>query len=449
MPSVMWFRRDLRLHDLPALAEAATAGPVLPLFVLDRGLLDHAGAVRTSCLYDALRHLHDACDGRLVVRTGPPERIVPEVARAVGASSVHVTAESEPYGRHRDTTVQAALADAEIDWVATGTPYAIGPGLLHTGGGTPYRVFTPYLRAWRDHGHPAPAPLPRSLRWADGLDSEPLPPTPDLPADLTLPTCSEDTAHERLTDFIADDLADYDTLRDRPDLHRTSGLSMHLKFGTIHPRTILAAVAAAGHTPGTDRFTAELAWREFYADVLWHRPDSLDTDLRPALSTMDYDDPDDTFDAWRTGHTGFPFVDAGMRQLRTEGWMHNRVRMVTASFLIKDLHLWWPYGARHFMAHLRDGDPASNSHGWQWTAGTGTDAAPYFRIFNPITQGQKFDPHGDYVRRYVPELAHLPGRAVHEPWKHPDGYAHGYPRPIVDHAAERAEALRRYQAATS
>jgi deoxyribodipyrimidine photo-lyase len=189
----------------------------------------------------------------------------------------------------------------------------------------------------------------------------------------------------------------------------------------------------------------ELAWREFYADVVHHNPGSLTSDLNPL--GLDYDDPGEGLDAWREGRTGYPIVDAGMRQLLAVGWMHNRVRMITASFLTKDLHAWWPIGARHFLDHLIDGDLASNTHGWQWTAGTGTDAAPYFRVFNPVTQAEKFDPEGDYVRRYVPELRHLPGAAAHRPWEAVDGYAEGYPQRIVDHAAERAEALARYQRA--
>ena len=240
-----------------------------------------------------------------------------------------------------------------------------------------------------------------------------------------------------------------------PDLAATSGLSVHLKYGTIHPRTILADIAAhpAGRGAGAASFVTELAWREFYADVLWHHPASAWTDLRPALHGMRYDDPDrdpraaERLAAWQAGRTGYPFVDAGMRQLLAEGFVHNRVRMVVASFLVKDLHVWWVHGARWFMAHLRDGDVASNSHGWQWVAGTGTDAAPYFRVFNPVAQGRRFDPDGAYVRRYVPELAHVGGAAVHEPWAAPDGYAGGYPARLVDHAAEREEALARYAAA--
>jgi len=229
-------------------------------------------------------------------------------------------------------------------------------------------------------------------------------------------------------------------------------LSASLKYGEVHPRTLLADLSALPHprAKGPTTFTTELAWREFYADVLWHRPDSAWGDLKPGLRPMAYDDPADhpgLLEAWKAGLTGYPVVDAGMRQLLAEGWMHNRVRMIVASFLGKDLHLWWPHGARHFLRHLRDGDIASNNHGWQWAAGTGTDASPYFRIFNPVTQGRRFDPDGDYVRRYVPELAHLAGAAAHEPWKATDGYAHGYPEPIVDHAHEREVALERYAAA--
>jgi deoxyribodipyrimidine photo-lyase len=231
----------------------------------------------------------------------------------------------------------------------------------------------------------------------------------------------------------------------------TSALSAHLKYGELHPRTLLADL---GSDPGegAERYRFELCWRDFYADVLWHEPASAREDLRPALADMTYDDgplADERFTAWADGRTGFPFVDAGMRQLRATGWVHNRARMVVASFLVKDLHLPWQRGARHFMHWLRDGDLASNMHGWQWVAGTGTDAAPYFRIFNPVKQGLTFDPDGEYVRRWVPELRGVPGAAAHEPWLLPGGLPDGYPARVVDHSVERAEALRRYEAARS
>jgi len=261
---------------------------------------------------------------------------------------------------------------------------------------------------------------------------------------IELPPAGERAALERWADFLDSELRGYDTARDRPDLSGTSRLSPYLKFGVLHPRTLLADLAGRSGA-GTRRYVLELAWREFYADVLHHNPGSLTADLHPL--GVSYDDPGADFDAWREGRTGYPIVDAGMRQLLAIGWMHNRVRMITASFLTKDLHIWWPHGAQHFLDHLIDSDLAANAHGWQWTAGTGTDAAPYFRVFNPVTQAEKFDPHGDYVRQWVPELRHLPGAAAHRPWEASDGCAHGYPERILDHAAERAEALARYQQA--
>jgi len=222
-------------------------------------------------------------------------------------------------------------------------------------------------------------------------------------------------------------------------------MSVHLKWGEIHPRTMLADLTLrhgqAGGT-GPAAFRTELAWREFYADVLWRRPASARDYLSPAFRHMEYDEPGDRFTTWQEGRTGYPIVDAGMRQLQATGWMHNRVRMV-ASFLVKDLHLEWQHGARHFMRHLVDGDLASNQHGWQWVAGCGTDAAPYFRVFNPTSQGRRFDPGGDYVRRWVAELRDVDARYVHEPHKDPAGLPDGYPPPVVDHPAERREALER------
>jgi deoxyribodipyrimidine photo-lyase len=229
----------------------------------------------------------------------------------------------------------------------------------------------------------------------------------------------------------------------------TSHLSHALAHGEIHPRTILYRL---GSSAGEDVFRKEIAWREFYADVLFHNPHTLTEYFDVKYAKLRYDDPAEKHEllaAWIEGKTGFPMVDAAMRQLKSTGWMHNRARMIVASFLVKDLHFEWQIGARHFEEHLTDYDPASNSHGWQWTAGCGTDASPFFRVFNPITQGEKFDPHGDYVRRYIPELAHIPGKAVHQPWLLVDGLAHGYPTPIVDHATERLEALARLKEISS
>ncbi len=451
MTSVLWLRRDLRRHDLPALGAAAhaTDGDVHVLFVIDPVLWDNAGPVRRGWLAASVRAAVESYDGHLTLRVGDPVTTVVATAAEVGARSVHVSAETTPYGARRDAAVRRGLADQGIDWVATGSPYAVGPGRVTKKDGEPYRVFSPFARAWREHGWAEPAPTPRGVRWGEQC-SDPDAATrldravSECPVDL--PTAGEEVALRRWRAFRDERIADYAEARDRPDLPGTSRLSPYLKVGAIHPRTILADLARR-RGRAVSAYVDELAWREFFADVLHAEPGSAWHDLRPELRSMPYDEPDDVVAAWRQGRTGLPIVDAGMRQLAETGWMHNRVRMITASFLCKDLHVWWPVGARHFLDRLLDGDVASNNHGWQWIAGTGTDAAPYFRVFNPITQGRRFDPDGDYVRRWVPELAHVAGKGVHEPWKVHVGYLHGYPEPVVDHGVERVEALRRYDAA--
>ncbi|GGK56273.1 cryptochrome/photolyase family protein [Ornithinimicrobium pekingense] len=451
MTSLLWLRRDLRTADHPALLAARDAadGELAVCFVVDPLLWDGGGPVRRAWLAASVRAVADRLDGRLVLRRGSPREVVPRLARELGATSVHVTRETTPTGARRDARVRTALETDDVEWVETGTPYAVGPGLVHNRSGDPYRVFTPFARAWREHGWPDPAPTPRRLDLVDAPSDDAAEralddalSVEDLPR---LPAAGQAAALQRWREFLEETLGDYHAGRDRPDLDGTSRLSPYLKVGAVHPRTLLADLAGRSGR-GAQTYATELAWREFYADVLHHQPHSAWHDLREALGSLRYDEPEDAIEAWKQGHTGYPVVDAGMRQLLAVGWMHNRLRMITASFLTKDLHVWWPVGARHFLDHLLDGDLASNNHGWQWVAGTGTDASPYFRVFNPVTQGQRFDPDGDYVRRWVPELAHLPGRAVHEPWEHPEGYAHGYPERIVDHAEERKEALRRYEA---
>jgi len=448
--TVLWLRRDLRLDDHPPLGAAAAevrdGGRVVPLFVLDPALWKPAGPVRRAWLVRSLRALDAELGGHLLVRHGDPVEVVRQVAREAGADAVHISADAGPYGRRRDAAVAQALGQDGVRLVATGTPYAIGPGTLLSSSGRPFQVFTPFRRAWSDHGWPGPAPRV-DVRWAPRRDGEDLPAEPDL-GTLELPPAGEAAAHERWAAFREDGLAHYADRRDLPGADSTSGLSVHLKYGEIHPRTLLADIARRTGK-GAEVFRSELCWREFYADVLWHHPDSARDYLRPEFARMRYDDPASSnqvsqrLQAWKAGRTGYPFVDAGMRQLLAEGWMHNRVRMVVASFLIKHLHVEWQHGARHFMRYLRDGDLASNSHGWQWTAGSGTDAAPYFRIFNPVTQGLRFDRDGDYVRRHIPELSHLTGATAHQPWDAADGYAHGYPQRLVDLSTERAEALAR------
>jgi deoxyribodipyrimidine photo-lyase len=441
---VLWFRRDLRLRDHPALlAAAAAGGRVLPLFVVDPELWNPAGPPRQAWLVRSLRALSAGCDGRLVIRYGNPVEVLPALAREVGARAVLASADCGPYGRRRDAAVAAALAADGAQLNRIGTPYAVGPGSVLNGSGEPYKVFTPFSRAWREHGWPRPADPAATVRWARGFDGEPLPDEPDL-GSLRLPPAGEAAALERWQEFLESGVHQYAERRDQPAVDGTSGLSAHLKYGELHPRTLLADLARLSGT-GVDTFRNELCWREFYADVLWHRPATAREYLRSEYARMRYEPPGAGFEAWCAGRTGFPIVDAGMRQLQAEGWIHNRVRMIVASFLVKDLHVEWQHGARWFMRWLRDGDLASNQHGWQWVAGSGTDAAPYFRVFNPVTQGLKFDPEGAYVRRYVTELAGVSGSGAHEPWKSTGGLPPGYPERIVDHAAERVEALARFQ----
>lgn len=455
MPSVLWFRRDLRRHDNPALLAALDAartdgdGEVLPLFVLDNALWTPSGDPRRAWLVRSLHALDSSLGSALVVRHGDPAVVVPEVAKALGARTVHIAADFGPYGVRRDAAVAEALAADGRELATTGSPYAVAPGRVRKGDGTPYRVYTPFYRAWAAHGWRRPAVDPDAWpewvsRTRGPLHSQGIPAEPGL-GGMALPEAGEDAARARWDTFRADGLASYGDLRDRADLAATSGLSVHLKWGEIHPRTLLAEL---GDGAGHEVFRKELAWREFYADVLHQAPASARTWLDERFARMEHDHgsaADERFEAWTRGETGFPIVDAGMRQLLAEGWVHNRVRMVVASFLVKDLHLEWQRGARWFMTNLRDADLASNQHGWQWVAGSGTDAAPYFRIFNPVAQGQRFDPDGDYVRRYVPELRGIEGGAVHEPWKAPL-LAPDYPAPIVDHREEREESLRRYAA---
>ena len=445
MPAVAWFRRDLRLGDNPALgAAAAVDGEVVPLFVVDPALWEPSGDVRRAYLVASLRALDGDLDGALLLRHGDPVERVVEVARAAGATQVHVAADFGPYGRSRDERVRAALAEHGIDLVVTGSPYAVAPGRVTKDDGTPYRVYTPFYRAWLRHGWRAPAPDVEAS-YVMPLDCHGFPEAPELP--FSLPAAGERAALDRWATFRARGLAEYDAARNLPALDGTSAMSHHLRWGEIHPRTILADLS---DREADDVFRKEIAWREFYADVLAQRPESarrsLDARFDADFAWDDGPEADALFEAWAAGRTGYPFVDAGMRQLLAEGWMHNRVRMVVASFLVKDLHLPWQRGAAHFMRWLRDGDLASNAHGWQWTAGCGTDASPYHRVFNPVGQGERFDPRGDYVRRYIPELAHLPGKSAQTPWDVLGGYDHGYPERIVDHAAERVVALDRFAA---
>ena len=431
MPTLMWFRRDLRLHDLPPLLDAAsTDGEVLGCYVLDPRLKASSGARRLQYLYDSLRELRAGLDGRLLVTAGRPEERIPALAKRLGASSVHVSADFSPFGVRRDAAVRAALGEVPLE--ESGSPYLVSPGRVTKGDGSPYKVFTPFYSAWREHGWRAPAKTgAKTATWIDPADVTKGAGESDIPegeAALDVPA-GEAAARKAWKAFVATKLSDYAEHRDRPDVDGISRMSAHLKFGTIHPRTMAADLGAG---QGAQAYLRELAFRDFYAAVLHAWPDSAWWNWNTSFDRIQVDEDDEArqrFEAWKAGRTGFPIVDAGMRQLAESGFMHNRVRMIVASFLVKDLHLPWQWGARWFLDQLVDGDVASNQHGWQWAAGCGTDAAPYFRVFNPTTQGNKFDPEQSYVRRWVPEF----GSA-------------DYPEPIVDHAAERLEALRRYQA---
>ncbi|GFG76656.1 cryptochrome/photolyase family protein [Mycobacterium botniense] len=443
MAALLWFRRDLRLRDLPPLLAAADDGDVLACFVLDPRLEALRARRRLQFLYDSLRHLRDALDGRLLVTRGLPEHQIPLIARDIDASAVHVSDDFAPFGARRDTRVRAALG--EIPLVATGSPYLVSPGRVTTDDGAPYRVFTPFFRKWQEIGWHSPARSgPDSVRWLDpGSVAGTAVQRCDIPdpgVRLDLPA-GEAAAVRRWGDFVRDGLQRYATDRDYPDRSGTSRMSAYLKFGAIHPRTMVADLDLRHRGPRA--YLRQLAFRDFYAAVLHHRPDSAwgnwnrDFD---AIETDTGDDAQQLFAAWKAGETGFPIVDAGMRQLRATGFMPNRVRMITASFLVKDLHLPWQWGAQWFLEQLVDGDIANNQHGWQWCAGSGTDAAPYFRVFNPTVQGEKFDPTGDYVRHWIPELASADDAHLRKGQRPPT-----YPPPIVDHGLERAEALRRYQ----
>nr|WP_271213232.1 deoxyribodipyrimidine photo-lyase [Rhodococcus wratislaviensis]GLK40258.1 deoxyribodipyrimidine photo-lyase [Rhodococcus wratislaviensis] len=437
--ALVWFRRDLRLGDLPTLHTVAESGArALGLFVLDDRLLKTSGGARRDFLFRSLAALDDQLDGRLLVVKGDPVDVVPRVATKVSAEEVHVSADYGPYGRERD----AAVAE-HVDLVATGSPYAVAPGRVTKTDGEPYRVFTPYFRQWLEHGWRAPIDTGRAtVEWLDPEDVKarrvqiPEPESDGCPA-------GEAAALQRWAEFCEGDLAGYEDARDRPGLDATSRMSVYLKYGNIHPRTMLRDLARR-RSKSAEQYRRQLAWRDFYADILFQRPDSARENYDRRFDRIRYDsgpDAEEAYSAWCEGRTGFPIVDAGMRQLKAEAWMHNRVRMIVASFFVKDLHLPWWWGARYFMNRLVDGDLANNQHGWQWTAGSGTDASPYFRVFNPTTQGEKFDPDGEYVRRWVPELRGISGKAVHAL---KDGRPEDYPPPIVDHAHERQEALARY-----
>ena len=444
-PAIWWIRRDMRLADNGALQSAARAGEVVPVFVWDGVLLATAAPARRQFMGKTLESLDAALGGLLVHRVGDPATEVNAVCDLVGADSVHVAADFAPYGRRRDAAVAATLTKAGRTLVLADTPYVVAPGTVRKDDGTPLKVFTPFYKRWLTHrwSHVNDGPV----NFVDATAHRAAP--PDLPStDVVLPSAGETAAWDRFHSWRNEGMETYKMDRDNPGIDGTSLMSPYLKFGVVHPRQLLAH---AGPSAGAEHFRSEIAWREFYADVLFHQPDTAWRNLQRKMDAMVVDSDDAArrrFDQFCRAETGYPVVDAGIRQMLGTGWMHNRVRMIVASFLVKDLHLPWQWGAKFFMEHLVDADIASNNHGWQWTAGTGTDAAPYFRVFNPFGQSEKFDPTGAYIRRWVPEIAHLDDKHIHAPWTLGLMAPPDYPAPMVDHAVEREEALLRYKSAS-
>jgi deoxyribodipyrimidine photo-lyase len=454
MSRVFWFRRDLRLNDNPAL-NAAILGSVsdgdkkvAAIYALDLDYFDGLSGIRQHSLVASLDALGESLDRMLAIRHASEKsgisvaQAIVAVAQKAATKVVHATRAFDPAGVAEQNAVGVALAEVGIFLELTGSYYAVDPGAVGKPDGSPYKVYTPFFKRWFELGWSKPEALAEvGHKWfiAEPCQGRPIP-DKETPFEIKAGEAFALRTWER---FKKRALFSYDEMRNRADVSGTSHLSHALAFGEIHPRTLLAELA---DSPGHNVFRKEIAWREFYADVLWRNPHTETEYYEPRFAEMRYDtgaEAEKRFEAWKAGKTGYPMVDAGMRQLKTTGWMHNRVRMIVASFLVKDLHLEWQRGAAWFEECLTDFDPASNAHGWQWTAGCGTDASPYYRVFNPILQGYKFDPRGDYVRKYVPELAHIWDDGIHEPWNRLDGLIHGYPAPIVDHSTERDEALAR------
>ena len=436
--SIVWFRRDLRISDHPALVAALSeSDEIVPVFIIDSKLIERTGSNGLAYLAQSLQHLDASLDKKLQVIAGQPIDVLKKLQEKYNAQSVHISAEYEPVSAAQDVEIEKS----GIKLVRTGSAYAVAPGrVLKPSDQTPYRVYTPFYRAWLTHGWRKPEQKPKSISAVTPDSDSRQFPDWKVPTGVSITEAGEAAANERFKHFQKNGLDNYDEARNLAGIDGTSKMSAHLTWGEIHPRTLLAPL---GQSKAHEVFRKEIAWREFYADVLFNNPHTETDYYAPQFAKMRYDKPGKQFKAWCEGNTGYPFVDAAMRQLLAEGWMHNRTRMVVASFLVKDLHLEWQLGERFFREHLVDYDVASNAHGWQWTAGCGTDASPYYRVFNPVEQGKRFDENGDYVRKYVPELAHLNGIEIHEPWDVLDGYLKDYPQPIVNHATERLESLAR------
>ncbi|MBA2488361.1 MAG: deoxyribodipyrimidine photo-lyase [Chloroflexi bacterium] len=460
--AVVWFRRDLRLHDHPALADAISrAGMVVPLFVFDDALLGGRWPApnRVWFMDRSARLLDQALrdrGSRLHVRTGRPAEVVPRFAAEVGADVVLVSRDYGPYARLRDGQVGKALESDGRSLRARRGILVHEPEEVISAAGGPFSVFTPFHRAWRQLPLRDALDAPRSIDLPGSADPGTWPSSADLrvperpPADLPEP--GEEAARDRLGRWLRSGLDDYHSRRDDLAADGTSRLSQDLHWGLLSPLEVYRRAKREGRGPAA--YCRQLVWREFYHHVLWHRPGVTRGPYLAQFEGMAWSEDEDDFQAWCAGSTGYPVVDAAMRQLMATGWMHNRARLIVGSFLTKDLLIDWRRGERHFMAHLTDGDLANNNGGWQWVASTGTDPQPYFRIFNPVLQAERFDPNGAFVRRWVPELEGVPLARLHEPWKmsgdeqRAAGCVIGrdYPSPIADHAEARQRALAAYSA---
>ncbi|MCH7228200.1 cryptochrome/photolyase family protein [Haloferula sp. A504] len=456
-PAIHWFRRDLRVLDNTALLRASMAhDAVVPCYLLSSWKEKHAwtGPKRQHFLCGCLRSL-DAnlrtLGGRLILRTGGPIERLRELVEETGATAIHFNRDPDPHGKEVERRLAEKCAEWGIECHGWHDVTLHTPQQVLTKAGEPYRVYTPYSNNWLSLDKDPPLPRPKDLGTPRNLRSEDLPdvshwglPEPD--ARLVEP--GERAALDRLKTAVDERLARYAERRDSPSVAGTSRLSQDLRFGLLSVRTIFRRVEEARKATrspdtrqGLDTFVKELAWREFYMAILHHFPNVLEEEFNPDWRDLPWDEPGEKFEAWKEGRTGFPIVDAGMRELLNTGFMHNRVRMITAMFLTKDLHLDWRLGESFFMQHLLDGEIASNNGGWQWSAGTGADAAPYFRIQNPWSQSKRHDPKGDYIRHWVPELADVPANALHEAPENGRPIADDYPLPCLDHKAERERTL--------